>query len=411
MLFSENIKSKKQPKRLAVKMNAKGEQFVLQGHPWVFSNNIIKINDDAKSGDLAIIFGKSKNRVIGLGLYDGNSPIRIKMLHSGYEKAEINAQFFQNKIEVAFKKRKGLLKTNTNSYRLLFGENDGFPGLIADVYAKVLVVKIYSEIWLPYIESIIPSLQKISKTETVVIRLSRSLEQSKQHQLQNGEVVFGTLKNEVVRFVEHHVNFSANVIKGHKTGYFLDHRANRKQVGEWSKGKSVLDVFSYAGGFSVHALYNGAREVTSLDISKQALEIAVENGKLNAYKGKHKIIAGDAFEALETLIKDKVTFDVVVIDPPSFAKQASEISLAKKKYAQLARLGEKLTSKNGLLVLASCSSRVLADAFFEINSNVLDKTNRNYKVVLKTNHDTDHPIGFPEGAYLKCGYYRFLDKG
>ncbi|MDO6761485.1 class I SAM-dependent rRNA methyltransferase [Tamlana sp. 2_MG-2023] len=410
MLFSEHIKSKKQPKRLAVKLNAKGEQFVLQGHPWVFSNNIVKINDDAKSGDLAIIFGKSKNRVIGLGLYDGNSPIRIKMLHSGYEKAEINAQFFQLRIEEAFKKRKGLLKTNTNSYRLLFGENDGFPGLIADVYAEVLVVKIYSEIWLPYIENIIPSLQKISKTETVVVRLSRSLEQSKQHQLKNGEVVYGSLKNEVVRFVEHHVNFSANVIKGHKTGYFLDHRANRKQVGEWSKGKTVLDVFSYAGGFSVHALYNGAREVTSLDISKQALEIAVENGKLNAYKGKHKIIAGDAFEELETLIKDNVTFDVVVIDPPSFAKQASEISLAKKKYAQLARLGEKLTSKNGLLVLASCSSRVLAEEFFEINSSVLDKTTRNYKVVLKTHHDTDHPIGFPEGAYLKCGYYRFLDQ-
>ncbi|KAB1067617.1 class I SAM-dependent rRNA methyltransferase [Tamlana haliotis] len=410
MHFSENIKRTKKPKNLAVKLNSKGEQFVLKGHPWVFSNNIIKINDDAKSGDLAIIFGKRQNRIIGLGLYDGNSPIRIKMLHSGFEKVDINAQFFQKKIDEAYKKRKGLLKTNTNSYRLLFGENDGFPGLIADVYAKVLVVKIYSEIWLPYIEMIIPSLQKTSQAETVVVRLSRSLEQSKQHQLQNGEVVYGTLKNEVVQFVEHGVNFSANVIKGHKTGYFLDHRANRKQVGLWSKGKTVLDVFSYAGGFSVHALYNGAKEVTSLDISKQALEIAVENGKLNDYTGKHKIIAGDAFEELEALINDKITFDVVVIDPPSFAKQASEIHLAKKKYAQLARLGERLTSKNGLLVLASCSSRVLSEDFFEINSRVLDKTNRNYKVLLQTDHDTDHPIGFPEGAYLKCGYYRFLDK-
>ncbi|WP_194768684.1 class I SAM-dependent rRNA methyltransferase [Tamlana sp. I1] len=409
MLFSPKIENKNQPKRLAVKLNAKGEQFVLQGHPWVFSNNIIKINDGAKSGDLAIIFGKSKNRVIGLGLYDANSPIRIKMLHSGYEKVEINTAFFQNKIEEAYKKRKSLLKTNTNSYRLLFGENDGFPGLIADVYASVLVVKLYSEIWLPYIETIIASLQKTSKAKTVVVRLSRSLEQSKQHKLSNGEVVYGTLENEVVHFVEHNVNFSANVIKGHKTGYFLDHRANRKQVGLWSKGKTVLDVFSYAGGFSVHALYNGAKEVTSLDISKQALEIAVENGKLNAYKGKHKIIAGDAFDELAALIKDDVTFDVVVIDPPSFAKQASEILLAKKKYAQLARLGEKLTAKNGLLVLASCSSRVLSEDFFEINAKVLDKNDRRYKLILKTEHDTDHPIGFPEGAYLKCGYYRFID--
>ncbi|MDN3667014.1 class I SAM-dependent rRNA methyltransferase [Algibacter miyuki] len=409
MSFSNKIESNYTPKRLAVKLNAKGEQFVVQGHPWVFSDNITKINDNAKSGDLAIIFGKNKNRVIGLGLYDANSPIRIKMLHSSTEKAEINTAFFQKKINEAFAKRRSLLKTNTNSYRLLFGENDGFPGLIADVYASVLVVKIYSEIWLPYIETIIPSLQTTSDTKTVVIRLSRSLENSKKHKLENGDVVFGTLKNEVVQFVEHDVNFSANVIKGHKTGYFLDHRANRKQVGEWSKGKTVLDVFSYAGGFSVHALANGAKEVTSLDISKQALEIALENGKLNKYRGKHHTIAGDAFDELKSLIKKKVTFDVVVIDPPSFAKQASEIELAKKKYAQLAELGEKLTAKNGMLMLASCSSRVLAQAFYDINSQVLADTKRNYKILAKTQHDTDHPIGFPEGAYLKSVYYRFID--
>lgn len=409
MSFSSKIKSNYKPKRLAVKLNSKGEQFVVQGHPWVFSNNVTKINDDAKSGDLAIIFSKNKNRVVGLGLFDASSPIRIKMLHSSHEKVEINVAFFQKKIEEAFKKRQPLLKTKTNSYRLIFGENDGFPGLVADVYNHVLVVKIYSEIWLPYLEAIIPCLQQTAKAETVVIRLSRSLEKSKLHQLENGDVVYGTLKNEVVEFVEHGVNFSANVIKGHKTGYFLDHRANRKQVGEWSKGKTVLDVFSYAGGFSVHALYNGAKEVTSLDISKQALEIAIENGKLNTYSGTHKTIAGDAFEELKKLIENKITFDVVVIDPPSFAKQASEIQLAKKKYTQLAELGEKLTSKNGLLVLASCSSRVLAQEFLDINDKVLASSNRPFKLVLKTQHDTDHPISFPEGAYLKCGYYRFLD--
>ena len=405
--FTESITSSYTPKRLATKLNANGERFVLQGHPWLFSDNITKINDDAKSGDLAIIFGKNKNKVIGLGLYDGNSPIRIKMLHSGSTGATINAEFFNTKIEEAFAKRQSLLQTNTNSYRLLFGENDGFPGLIADVYAHVLVVKIYSEIWLPYLESILESLQAVSKAKTIVIRLSRSMEQSKLHKLQNGEVVYGVLEHEVVEFVEHDVNFSANVIKGHKTGYFLDHRANRKQVGEWSKGKTVLDVFSYAGGFSVHALANGAKEVTSLDISKQALEIAVLNGKLNPYTGTHKTIADDAFAAMKQMIKDKQTFDVVIIDPPSFAKQQSEIELAKKKYAQLAQLGVKLTAKKGLLVLASCSSRVLADVFFDINTHVLNESSRTSECILKTYHDSDHPIGFPEGAYLKCGYYRF----
>src|SRR6056300_1676338 len=170
MYFSSKIISNYQPKRLAVKLNTKGEQFVKQGHPWVFSNSITKINDEARSGDLVIIFSKNKNRVIGLGLYDAQSPIRIKMLHSGTAKVEINGVFFQKKIEEAYAKRTKLLKTNTNSYRLLFGENDGFPGLIVDVYSSVLVVKIYSEIWLPYLESIISNLQQITEVKTVVIR-------------------------------------------------------------------------------------------------------------------------------------------------------------------------------------------------------------------------------------------------
>lgn len=407
MHFSSRINSNYQPKRLAVKLNAKGEQHVVKGHPWVFSNSIIKVNEDAKSGDLAIIFSKNKNKLIGLGLYDANSPIRIKIVTN--KSANIDAEFFKKRIEVAFEKRQSLLETNTNSYRLVFGENDGFPGLIADVYASVLVVKLYSEIWLPYLDGILPSLQTISNAKTVVLRLSRALQNSKNHNFEDGEVIFGTLKVEVVEFVEHNVNFSANVIKGHKTGYFLDHRANRKQVGEWSKDKTVLDVFSYAGGFSVHALYNGAAEVTSLDISKQALEIAQQNGKLNDYSGIHKTIAGDAFEEMQKLIKHKKTYDVVVIDPPSFAKQASEIPLAKKKYAQLAELGIQLTSKNGLLVLASCSSRVTSQSFFDINKQTLNKSNRHYEVILKTEHDVDHPVSFPEGAYLKCAYYRFND--
>jgi len=154
-------------------------------------------------------------------------------------------------------------------------------------------------------------------------------------------------------------------------------------------------------------LFNQAKEVTSLDISKQALEIAVENGKLNEYKGVHKTIAGDAFEELRSLIDQGISFDVVVIDPPSFAKQASEIDLAKKKYAQLAKLGVKLTSEKGLLVLASCSSRVVANDFFDINEKILESSNRDFETISKTYHDQDHPIGFPEGAYLKCGYYRF----
>ena len=384
-----------------------GERNVRSGHPWLFSESIIKINKEGSSGDIAIIFSHTKNRAIGVGLYDPDSPIRIKMIHNGGG-AKIDADFFSEKINRAYAIRIPLLETNTNSYRLLFGENDGFPGFIADVYHKVLVVKLYSAIWFPYLEMILKSLIDISSCETAVLRLSRSLQnKEKSFGLSEGQVLFGALDNEVIPFVEHGVHFSANVIKGHKTGYFLDHRHNRKRVGELSKGKTVLDVFSYAGGFSVHALANGAKEVTSVDISKQALALAVENGKLNDYEGKHHTIAGDAFEVMHQMISKGKRFDVVVIDPPSFAKSKKEIEIAKKKYKQLAQIGARLTAKGGMLVLASCSSRVSAEEFFSINKNVLNEQSRSYTLQQTTQHDIDHPITFKEGAYLKTGYYLF----
>ncbi len=397
--------SDKLPNRLAIKLHPKAEKFVKQGHPWIFEDSIQKINTDGISGDIAIIFSQKNNKVLGVGLWDNESPIKIKLLAN--EPTQINSNFFKKKLEKAYQKRIPLFKTNTNSYRFIFGENDGFPSLIADVYDRVLVVKLYSQIWVPYFQEILGLLVEISKTETAVLRLSRNVSQSlKESDLKDGAVVYGELENENVVFIEHGIRFSANVIKGHKTGYFLDHRANRKQVGELSKGKKVLDVFSYAGGFSVHALAGGAKEVTSLDISKQALEQAVKNGKLNVFEGKHKTMAIDAFEGLQNLIEQKEQFDIVVIDPPSFAKSAAEVNGAKNSYSRLAKLGIQLVRKGGVLVLASCSSRILAADFFEISEAAMATTKYAFKLLQKTYHDIDHPIGFPEGAYLKCGYYR-----
>lgn len=397
------------PQILAVKLSVAGERSVRNQHPWIFSESIQKINKEGNAGDISVVFSHSGNKPIGVGLFDPHSPIRIKMLHFG-SGAKIDKDFFLEKIQQAYILRKDLFKTNTNSYRLIFGENDGFPSLIADVYAHILVVKLYSAIWLPYLEMIVTQLLKVSKCDSAVLRLSRNIQKHIDGlPLSDGTILLGELKDENVDFLEHGVHFSANVIKGHKTGYFLDHRHNRKRVGELSKGKSVLDVFAYAGGFSVHALTKGAREVTSVDISEQALQLAIANGKLNSFSGKHKTLVGDAFLILQKLIAENKTFDVVVIDPPSFAKSAKEVPMALKKYAQLARLGEQLVATKGLLVLASCSSRVTAEEFFNINQTVLRESGRIFKVLDKTFHDIDHPISFPEGAYLKCEYYQ-LDK-
>ncbi|MDT0554829.1 class I SAM-dependent rRNA methyltransferase [Patiriisocius hiemis] len=395
------------PQRLAIKLNAAGERSVRNGHPWIFSDSIIKLNKEGQAGDLAIIFSYTKNEVIGIGLYDPESPIRIKLLHHN-NPATINEAFFEDKIARAYSLRAELLDTKTNSYRLLFGENDGFPSLIADVYASVLVIKVYSAIWLPYLKTIINQLISVSEVETVVMRLSRKLQNYPDIPFKDGAVLHGELPSEEISFKEHGVNFKANVIKGHKTGYFLDHRHNRKRVGVLSKGKKVLDVFSYAGGFSVHALAQGAKEVTSIDISSQALEIAKENTHLNSFNGTHKTVVGDAFEILKNLVSNGEQYDIVIIDPPSFAKSQKEIIIANKKYRQLAQFGSMLTAKGGMLVLASCSSRVTTASFFEINAKAISDLKIKYDLTLKTAHDIDHPVTFKEGSYLKCGYYKIM---
>ena len=395
-------------KTISVRLRPKAERMVKKMHPWVFEDSITKQNNEASAGDVVVVYDNRKNKFLACGLYDPYSPIRIKLLHF-HKPQKLDNFFFASRVEEAFNIRKPLLETQTNSYRFLFGESDGFPGFIADVYANVLVVKIYSAIWFPYLETIVNSLVEKSNCDTVVLRLSRNLQKLKgNHDLQDGQVIFGKLNTEVVLFTEHGIHFSANVIHGHKTGYFLDHRENRRRVGLLSKGKSVLDVFSYAGGFSVHALANGATEVVSLDISAQALKMAVANGKLNPYTGTHNTMAIDAFIGLQQLIRERKKFDVVVIDPPSFAKSAKEIDKAKHSYARLARLGAQLVTKNGLLVLASCSSRILADDFFDICEAEIQNASKAFVNIAKTYHDSDHPTiaSFPEGAYLKCGYYQ-----
>ncbi|MFT5800755.1 MAG: 23S rRNA (cytosine1962-C5)-methyltransferase [Nonlabens sp.] len=396
------------PQTIAIKLKPAAERMVKKGHPWIFEGAITKQSADGTAGDLAIIYDQKKNKFLAIGFYDPYSPIRIKILQA-HQPAKINAEWFTEKIKAAFAKRKPLLETDTNSYRLIYGENDGLPGLICDVYDNVLVVKLYAHYWISKLDEVMPALLEVSEADTVVLRLSRLLQQQGDLKgYENGQVIHGTLEDEVVVFREHGLLFSANVIKGHKTGSFLDHRHNRKRVGELANGKVVLDVFAYAGGFSVHALAGGATEVTSLDISAQALKMAEGNVALNKLTNGHKTMAVDAFEGLAKLQGAEKQFDLIVIDPPSFAKQASEVAVAENQYKRLALLGAGLVKKNGILLLASCSSRILAEDFYTFMTEVLTENGYRFEVLEKTQHDVDHPIGFKEGAYLKSLYLRML---
>ena len=395
---------------LAVKLTAVGERVLVSGHPWLYDQSIESINKDGLPGDLAIIFNRKTNKLLGIGLYDPTSEIIIKVL-SVRKKLNLNLDWFKEKFSAARQLREKLLSTGTNGIRYCFGENDGLPGIIIDGYDQVYVLKIYTPAWIPHLIAISEAMIETYNPATLVLRLSRRTSSycvENKIDLSDGQILYGRLENPEVPFLEYGLTFTAQVLEGHKTGYFLDHRYNRNAIASLAKGKHVLDVFSYAGGFTVHALATGARSVTSIDISKHAMLSCEKHIALNDCKGIHIPIIEDAFQALHRLNKEGKKYDIVVIDPPSFAKRKSEISRAKHSYVKLARLGASLTQINGILLLASCSSRISMEEFKELHQSSLGIDDGVFAIVDETTHDVDHPIAFPEGAYLKSVYYKRL---
>jgi 23S rRNA (cytosine1962-C5)-methyltransferase len=227
------------------------------------------------------------------------------------------------------------------------------------------------------------------------------------YQLKDGSVLQGTSSDNPFLFVENGITFEADIRNGQKTGFFLDQRDNRARVEKLSKEKRVLNMFSYTGGFSVYAARGGATKVVSVDLSKPALASAKRNFSYNRSDPAiaachHEIHAGDAFELLQNYANNKITFDMLILDPPSFAKRKSEIEKAISAYHQLTGLGLKVLSPGGILVQASCSSRVSQSDFFETIHQAAQQNGRHLREIERTGHPIDHPIKFPEGEYLKC---------
>ena len=395
------------PSKIAIKLRKSAEKAVKQGHPWVFEQSIEKgPTKDEAAGSLCILFDQRTNKPFAFGLWDPDEIIRIKVFYLG-ARLQLNEEFWKSQLEKAYEKRQGLIQKGITGYRGIHGENDDFPGLVLDVYAKTGVLKIYSEVWKPYIDSLIPAILEQYKLDNIVIRFSRKIQQNNIFLYQEGDVVGATLEDEKVSFEEYGVKFYAYTQSGHKTGFFLDQRPNRLWVQQNANDKNVLDVFSYVGGFGIHALKGNAKSLTSIDISKQAMDVALENIQLNELdKSKWTPLAQDAFEALDQLIQQNKKFDIVIIDPPSFAKQASEVHNALKQYERLANIGKKLVAHQGFLILGSCSSRISLEDFEKAHENARIKGAKNWQHLHTTLHDDDHPIGFPESNYLKTIFYQ-----
>jgi 23S rRNA (cytosine1962-C5)-methyltransferase len=368
----------------------------LRFHPWIFSGAIARIEGEAKEGDVVEVYSHQK-QFLGTGYY-ANGSIAIRLI--SFEQATIDADFWYKKIKKAYEYRKllNIFNEQTNVYRLFFGEGDGAPGLILDYYDGNVVFQSHS--WGIYLqrENIVEGIKKVygGELKSIYDKSAETLPKQYTDKAKN-DFVFGGAGEVIVKENGH--LFKIDFIGGQKTGFFVDQRENRKLLGQFSKGKSVLNTFSYTGGFSVYACKEGATRVDSIDVSKTAIELCNKNIELNECQN-HEGIAIDTFDFL----KDKKDiYDVIVLDPPAFAKSRDSKHNAVQAYKRLNATALKYIKPNGILFTFSCSGVVDKFLFYNTITAAAMESRRNVKILHYLNQPADHPVipYFPEGEYLK----------
>ncbi len=396
--------------RLRLRVTNVAESILRRGHPWLFADSVVEQNRPGSAGELGVVFDK-KDRFLAVGFYDPDSPIRLRVLHAG-NPVTIDAAWRKTRWDEALARRDGLFDNSTDGYRCINGESDGWPGLVMDRYAKTFVLKIYSAAWFPYLGEIADLFQGSFPGCGLVLRLSRNLRDAaaKPGGCSEGQWLAGPGPVEPVVFRETGLWFEADVLRGQKTGFFLDQRENRRRVEARARGRSVLNVFSYTGGFSLYAARGGAARVDSLDLSAHALDGARRNFALNQADPNvaacgHRTIQADAFEWLGR--EEPARYDLVIIDPPSLAMQESAHGAALSGYASLIRQGIRRLNPAGILVAASCSSHIPAAEFLELVRQAARASGRGFEQLEVTAHAPDHPATFKEAEYLKCAYLAF----
>lgn len=372
----------------------------------MYDASIVSLKGVGASGDLAVVFDDER-KFAAIGLYDPTSPIRIKLVHRGKPQT-IDRDFWAQKLLAASARRRPLVdRGDTTGFRLVNGENDELPGFVIDRYRDTLVLKLYSAIWLPHLRDMVPAIDKALHPAAVVLRLARAMHGSARYGLEEGDALIGVPPTDAVLFTEYGLTFEADVVHGQKTGYFFDQRDNRALVAEHARGCRVLDVFANTGGFSVHAAAGGAREVVAVDQSGPALAAASRNmahniGINEVAACSFRTEAGDALEVMDRFARHGQRFDVVIVDPPSFTPRQASIDKALQSYRMLAERAVELVRPDGLLFFASCSSRVGVDEFHRTISHAAAHAGRSIDELRRTGHALDHPVTFPQGAYLKA---------
>lgn len=377
-----------------------------RGHRWVFANCFDE-KSKSVSGLYSLYF---KNELIGVGALQADTQLRFRMFCLSDEPyfrknnaAKTFDLWFERQWKNALKIRQNFDLNETNSFRLFNGEGDGVPGLIVDIYNNVAVIKhdhsIMENIW---------NSQKIAeKIKNELPQIQCVYLKRRNDAEEKGVHLIGELPTETL-FKENGMLFASNIRDAAKTGFFLDQRDNRFLIQKFSKDASVLNLFSYTGGFSVFAAAGGAKQVTSVDIAKVAIEAVKRNFEINNLKTEHRDIATDAFAFVEKEVQLKHKYDLVITDPPSFAPNEKSVPQATSAYIKIFSSSIRLVNENGLFAASSCSSHISTESFLEITREAFSKANKRGTLIHLGAQPIDHPypIAMSELRYLKFALFR-----
>ena len=366
-------------------------------HPWVFSGAIAKQSPNLQDGDWVSVFS-SRDEFLGTGHYH-NGSIAVKII--SFQEIESKSTFWEKRIQNAWDLRALLPLEKTNAFRLIHGEGDGCPGLIMDLYKDVLVFQAHTIGMHRDRDEIVEAIKKVlgKKIKAIYDKSRETLPTEYAQNCTNGYVFGEVAVPYTVK--ENGISFSINWITGQKTGFFIDQRENRALLAKYAKGKSVLNTFCYSGGFSLYALEAGAASVISLDASAKAIDLVNANIELNKMQSlQHEAIVR---ETLPYLKANEDEFDIIVLDPPAFAKSMNAKHKALQGYQKINELALKKIKKNGLLFTYSCSQVITRDLFYNMLVAAGIAVGREIQVINQMTQSPDHPINLfhPESNYLK----------
>jgi 23S rRNA (cytosine1962-C5)-methyltransferase len=378
------------------------ERSLLRRHPWVFSGAVAEVRGDPAPGSTIEITSAS-GEFLGQAAYSPESQIRARVWTWEREETMDDA-FFGGRLEKAIKSREGL-DAESNAYRLVHAESDGLPGIVVDKYAELIVLQCLTQGAEYWREVVVKELEQLVKPAAIWERSDADVRKLEGLEPRSGLLRSHTpISQQSIEISEHGLKFLVDFQSGHKTGFYLDQRENRLIARGLSKGREVLDCFSYTGGFAANALKGGANSVTLLDDSADALDQARKNINLNGLDpDKCEFVNGDAFQVLRRFRDEARQFDMVVLDPPKFAPTKAQAERAARGYKDINLLALKLLRHGGILITFSCSGGVDALLFQKIVAGAALDAGVDAIILRRLSQGPDHPVAlnFPEGEYLK----------